>query len=234
MAIWSRRLLVALLVQPLLPIAALCPDAAAEEEVFHGLMPGISIEVSMECAANSAKETKPVIGPRGLSATLIVASDDDHSKESHDCSSGYHIRAQPDPGLKDQPYDGFFGNDAGWSRMLSGKLYGISQDGTSVFGAASETGAHAFTIIFAYQIQTGSHVEVDVTKKLRLLKLVKCGSSFAVIGTTTGGRMVIEPATVDRCHTKFRWSENPKTCSLQRLHANAPITPLYKTSASNE
>ncbi|HWR53012.1 MAG TPA: hypothetical protein VN428_18015 [Bryobacteraceae bacterium] len=52
-------------------------------------------ETSMKCANVVATQTGAVRGPDGVAAVLKVYSEDDHSKDRHDCRADYQLLLLP-------------------------------------------------------------------------------------------------------------------------------------------
>ena len=95
--------------------------------------------ISMPCGNIAATQTQPVRGRDGMVAVLKVSSEDDHSKNSHDCQAEYQLLMMPGPGGAPVAVD-LLTSDAAWNRNLSLRLNGFSQNGARVFGVISEDG----------------------------------------------------------------------------------------------
>jgi hypothetical protein len=51
-----------------------------------------AVQISMACAGNAvAVESQPVAGPSGVKVVLKVSSEDDHSKNSHQCLATFEL-----------------------------------------------------------------------------------------------------------------------------------------------
>ena len=64
-------------------------------------------------------------------------------------------------------------------------------------------------------------MEIVVQQGLSHLKVVNCGTSFAVAGTTDAGEIVLEPNTANQCHIDHRWALDRETTKSD------PFLPLY-------
>jgi hypothetical protein len=181
---------------------------------------------SMECSNNASTHSRKVSGPAGVSAVLRVDSADDHSKNSHDCMADYSLLISPSDGMDTGR---FFASDGEWGRTLSVHLDGFSRDGKHIFGIISEGGKFSFAMVLDYD-KTAHHAEViNVQKALTLLKSAKCGTAFAVAGTTTGA-IVLEPNTPSNCRVDHRWLVD-RTGKLETLAQDSAILSLYKAGA---
>lgn len=73
-------------------------------------------------------------------------------------------------------------------------------------------------------------MEIDVQQGLSHLKAVKCGTSFAVAGTTNAGEIVLEPNTANQCRIDHR-SVLDRAGKL-RDASNDSFLPLYSPPKS--
>jgi len=180
---------------------------------------------SMDCSNTASTRSRAVSGPAGVSAVLIVASSDDHGKNSHGCMADYSLLITPSDGVS---ADRFFASDGEWGRRLSVDLDGFSRDGKHVFGLISENGKFSFVRVFDYD-KTAHHAEViDVQQALAHLKAAKC-SAYAVAGTTDAGAIVLEPNTASDCRGYHRWQLD-RTGKLGNLARGAPFLSLYEAA----
>ncbi len=184
---------------------------------------------SIDCGNNVNAESGSKAGPGGVFATLVVHSEDDHAKNSHECMANYTLRIMLPDGRDGAtgliPPMGFTASIGEWGRRLSVHLDGFSRDGQHIFGVFSEGGKYSFITVFDFKMD-GSHSEVEVQKDLPRLKAVNCGSSFAVAGTVETGELVLEPNTADPCHSDHRWLLN-KAGELRALPKNGSFVSLY-------
>jgi len=188
---------------------------------------------SMDCADRVATESKSRSGPEGVVAVLTVRSEDDHSKESHECMANYSLRITLPDGRDAAagliPPMGFFATIGDWGRRLSVHLDGFSADGQHIFGVISEGGPASFVTVFDFK-RDGSHVEVTVRQAASHLRAAKCGTSFAVAGTADKGAIVLEPNTADRCRSDHRWLLD-QSGKLTEMAADHTFTRLYNSVA---
>ena len=118
----------------------------------------------MDCANLADTETASKMGPGGVVAVLSVHSEDDHSKNSHQCMASYYLRITLPDGRKEAPDNlpfGFASSIAAWGRRLSVHLDGFSKDGQHIFGVISEGGKYSFVKVFDFK-RDGSHVEIQI------------------------------------------------------------------------
>jgi len=174
-------------------------------------------------------ESRSRTGPGGVIATLVVHSEDDHSKNSHDCLAIYKLRITlpdgRDGAAELMPSMGFFSSDAGWGRRLSVHLDGFSADGRHIFGVISEAGKYSFVTVFDFN-RDGPSTEIQVQNGLSRLREANCGTSFAVAGTTDRGELVLEPNTTNPCRKDHRWLLD-KTGQLRAMASNSTLVTLY-------
>ena len=182
---------------------------------------------SIDCSNLADAETRSKTGPGGVVAVLSLHSEDDHAKDSHQCMAEYHLRITLPDGRKEAPDTGYgFANTIAESgRRLSVHLDGFSNDGQHIFGVISEGGKYSFVQVFDFK-RGGPHVEIAVQQGLSHLKAVKCGTSFAVAGTTNAGEIVLEPNTANQCRTDHRWLLD-RAGKLRDGTKNDSFLPLY-------
>ena len=182
---------------------------------------------SIGCSNLADTETGSKMGQGGVVAVLMVQTHDDNMKNSHQCMAEYHLHITLPDGREEAPDTGygFTNSQAEWGRRVSVHLDGFSNDGQHIFGVISEGGKYSFVQVFDF-MRGGAHVEIDVQQGLSHLKAVKCGTSFAVAGTTNAGEIVLEPNTANQCRMDHRWLLN-KSGELRDLAKNESFTPLY-------
>ena len=184
---------------------------------------------SIDCANQATAETRARIGPGGVAAVLIVHSEDDHGKNTHDCMANYTLRiALPDgsdgaAGLI--PPAGFTASSGEWGRRLSIHLGGFSKDGKHIFGVISEGGRYPFVQVFDFG-RDGAHTEIQVKNGVARLKAARCGRSFAVAGTDAQREPVLEPDTENPCRRGHRWALD-QAGNLRDVRKNEAVVGLY-------
>ena len=178
---------------------------------------------SMNCANNAGTQSKVVRGPAGATAVLKVHSQDDHSKNSHDCMADYSLQISP----ADSTNTGrFLSSDGDWGRRLLVHLDGFSRDGKHVFGTISEGGKYSFVNVIDYD-RTAHHVDlISIQQGQMHLRAAKCGTSFAVAGSTNAGAIVLQPNTANRCRGDHHWLLD-RTGTLRKLAQDEPLLSLY-------
>jgi hypothetical protein len=182
----------------------------------------------MDCSNVADTETRGKTGPGGVVAVLRVHSEDDHAKDSHQCMANYHLRITLPTGREeasDSSPMGFTNSVAEWGRRLSVHLDGFSSDGQHIFGVISEGGKYSFVQVFDFG-RGGPHVEIAVQQGWSHLREVKCGTSFAVAGTTNSGEIVLEPNTAERCRIDHRWVLD-RAGKLRDATKNDSLLPLW-------
>jgi hypothetical protein len=188
----------------------------------------------MDCSNVADIETRPMTGPGGVVAVLRVHSEDDHAKDSHECMAEYHLHITGPAGHEEAPDTGYgFYNSRGeWGRRLSAHLDGFSNDGQHIFGVISEGGNASSVTVFDFR-RGGAHVEIFVREGWSHLRAVKCGTSFAVAGTTKAGEIVLEPNTANQCRIEHRWILDGAG-GLRAATKNDSVVPLYSPSTAQE
>ncbi|HLY17405.1 MAG TPA: hypothetical protein VKR61_09275 [Bryobacteraceae bacterium] len=122
--------------------------------------------------------------------------------------------------------DHFFASDGEWGRKLSVHLDGFSRDGKHIFGIISEGGKFSIDMVFDYD-KTARHAEViNVQQGQTHLRAAKCGTAYAVAGTTGAGAIVLEPNTAGHCRVDHRWRLD-RTGKLETLANEAAVLVLY-------
>lgn len=147
---------------------------------------------SIDCSEVANTETRSKSGPGGVVAVLKVETHDDHAKDSHQCMAEYHLHITL-PDVHEEAPDngyGFTNSIAEWGRRFSVHLDGFPNDGKHIFGVISEGGKGSFVQVFDFK-RVGPHVEIAVQQGLSHLKAVKCGTAFAVAGTTVADEIVL-------------------------------------------
>ena len=191
-------------------------------------------QTSMKCADTGANiataQTQPVRGPAGVSAVLKVSSADDHSKNAHLCNAEYQLLVMSAAGGTPTVVD-LLTTDDDYYRSLSLRLDGFSKNGKRILGIFSESGKHPSTTLFDYHTADGKVQLVDVSKQFAHIAAAKCGPTFAVIGTTESGAIVVELDSPTQCASNGRWLLNSTSSKPQRLPQNASILTLYKFKA---
>jgi hypothetical protein len=182
-------------------------------------------DASMICSNNASTQAQAAQGPAGVSAVLKVSAADDYSRNMHTCMAKYQLLVQADPAGAAGESE-ILSSDGDWGRRLSIHLDGYSKDGKRVFGIFSEEGRASSTKLFEYDTATKAVKLVELGKDLSRLRGLKCGTSFAVGGTSETGAVVLEPNSTDQCHTKYRWLVGPSG-SLKNLAPGTAITGLY-------
>ena len=155
---------------------------------------------SMDCSNVADTETGSKVGPGGVLAVLRVHSEDDHSKNSHQCMANYTLRITLPDGRDAAagliPPMGFIASIGEWGRRLSVHLDGFSDDGQHIFGVISEGGEYSSVTVFNFQ-RDGSHVEIRVQQGWGI-----CGR-FIVVGRS---RWPARPKLA-----RSYWSREPAT-----------------------
>jgi hypothetical protein len=187
---------------------------------------------SIDCSNVADIETRSKTGPGGVVAVLKVQTHDDHGKNSHQCMAEYHLHITLPDGHEEAPDTGYgFTNSiADWGRRVSVHLDGFSNDGQHILGVLSEGGKYSFVQVFDFK-RGGPHVEIAVQQGLSHLKEFKCGTSFAVAGTTNAGEIVLEPNTANQCRIDHRWVLD-SAGKLRDASKNDSFLPLYSPPKS--
>ena len=187
---------------------------------------------SIECSNVADTETRSKTGPGGLVAVLKVQTHDDDNKNSHQCMAEYHLHITLPDGHEEAPDTGYgFTNSiAEWGRRVSVHLDGFSNDGQHILGVISEGGKYSFVQVFDFK-RGGPNEVIAVQQGLSHLKAAKCGTSFAVAGTTNAGKIVLGPNTANKCRIDHRWVLD-RACRLQDATKNDSYLSLYSPPKS--
>jgi hypothetical protein len=182
-------------------------------------------EASLDCSNIATAQTQPVRGPAGVSAVVKVATEDDHSKDSHDCMAEYKLVVQP-AGSGQPVISDILSSDGDWGRKVSVRLDGFSSDGKQVFGILSEGGHTPATIVFNYHADDQQVELHNMNKALQQIAAAKCGMSATVAGTTDSGAIVLESSRATQCGT--RWLFDPASHGLHRLPLGQSVHALFR------
>jgi hypothetical protein len=185
----------------------------------------------MECAniasAHTPEVSGPAWGPEAVAAFLRIYSEDDHSKNSHDCAAEYQLIILA-LGGRTATIVPLLRSDGDWGRNLTIHLDGFSPDGKRIFGTISEAGSYPGEYVFAYDLngRKVNLIHVEETA-LSTLKAAKCGSSLAVAGTTENGAIVVYPRTAEACRERNRWTIGPRKGESRPLPQDERVLRLY-------
>lgn len=183
---------------------------------------------TVECANPAAAQTQAVTGPRGVSAVLRVETEDDHSKDSHECMADYELEIAN--GGDGRTAD-ILSSDDEYGRRVTMRLDGFSQDGRRVIGILSESGKDATTALFDYHIDGGEARLVDLSKMFLPTIREQCSRGFDAVGTTADGVIVVELAASKECGAGGRWAVDTDGSEPKKLSGHAKVTPFYGAKA---
>jgi len=192
------------------------------------LLSGEEASASMDCASSASVHTRevtgPVFGPEAVVTFLRIYSEDDHSKNTHWCQAEYQLIILPFVGQSAEIVP-LLSSDGDWGRRLTAHIDGFSRDGKRIFGVISEAGG--YRAVFGYSRATRRTSLIDLKDAVRNLKAAKCGTGFAVAGTTKAGGILLEPRTTDQCRETHRWIIDPSTGKLQPQQQGISFETLY-------
>lgn len=200
--------------------------AKAQNAAANGQSRGRS--TTLECTNPGAAQTSSVTGPRGVTAVLRVETEDDHSKESHDCMADYELEIAN--GGDGRTAD-ILSSDDEFGRRISARLYGFSQDGRRLIGIMSEGGKDATTALFDYHIDGGEARLVDLGKMFLPTVTEKCSEGFDAVGTTADGVIVVELAASKDCGAGGRWAVDTDGSEPKKISGRTKIIPFYGAKA---
>ncbi len=199
------------------------------------LLVGESASASMNCSGIASVHTRempsPLFGRDASVAFLRIFSEDDHGKNAHACQAEYQLIILPFVG-ESATIVPIISSDGDWDRRLSVYLDGFSRDGKRIFGIISEPGGYAG--VFDYDSAARKNKLIDLKNSIKSLRALKCGTTFAVAGTTDTGAIVLEPRAAAQCRESHRWVVDPAKGELQPLPAGKPVIKLYNGNASPE
>ncbi len=158
--------------------------------------------------------TEPLRSSSGFSAFLTMDSEDDHSKNTHQCQVDYMLHIiRPDgtrtvPDISSGPL-GFFPSDGDWYRSLVFRIDGYSIDGKRVFVFIAEGGQHPLIEAEEFDMTTGSQLREEGADRFLLNKLgAACAATLHVSGTASNGHIVVETHPSNGCLRKESWQLN--------------------------
>jgi hypothetical protein len=140
----------------------------------------------------AAAESQPVAGPGGVKVVLKVSSEDDHSKNSHQCLATFELLVSSGGG-EAQVVDLNMSDDD-YGRSLTLDLSGFSRDGGRILGIMSEGGKYPSATLFEYEVGKGPAKLVDLRAQLPGIGGKRCDARFQVMGTIEGGGIVVDVA----------------------------------------
>jgi hypothetical protein len=195
-----------------------------------------SQQTSAECVDTGAQtattQTQPVRGPGGVSAVLKVSTEDDHSKNSHECNADYLLLVTPAKGGAPSVVD-IDTVDGSWGRTLSPRLDGFSQDGKHIFGIIAEGGKWPLALLFDYDTTSeGSPQLIDLNMQFARTLPPTCISKFGVIGTAEAGGIVLELNSTEPCGTARRWIVFASGGKPRPLSTGVSIVDLYESKGA--
>lgn len=194
----------------------------AQDAAASGATHGQS--ATLKCANPGAAQTGSVTGPRGVTAVLRVETEDDHSKEAHDCMADYELEIAN--GGDGRTAD-ILSSDAEYGRRITANVYGFSQDGKRVIGIMSEGGKDATTALFDYHIDGGEARLVDLGKMFLPTVTEKCSEGFDAVGTTADGVIVVELAASKDCGAGGRWAVDTDGSEPKKISGRTKVFPFY-------
>ncbi len=182
----------------------------------------------MDCSAIASVHTRevksPDFGPEAVVTFFRIYSEDAHSKNVDLCQAEYQLIILPSVGQSAEIVR-VLSSVSNWGRRLTAHIDGFSRDGKWIFGVISETGGYKG--VFGYSRATRRTSLIDLKDAVRNLKAAKCGTGFAVAGTTKAGGIVLEPRTTDQCRESHRWILDPGTGKLQPQQQGNSFETLY-------
>ena len=196
-----------------------------------------SSSASMVCstAPESKVQTSGVHGPDGSVFALAIASDDDHSKNSHQCKSAYSLLVT----LSGEParsIDLGFGTVDRYGRRLEIRAEGFSPDGDRFFGLACESNVlvkgepgkksyrGADATLIDYQIPSLQASIFDLSPLIPYT--LGCGSDvIQVLGVTSNGEPVL--ALKDGKLIR-KWAIEPESKNVWQLSKDMSFLPLNR------
>src|SRR5258705_10281240 len=172
-------------------------------------------QVSLECTNTAAIQTQPVSGPGGIAAMLKVSTEDDHGKNSHLCTATYQLLLVSGTGGAPHVVD-VLSSDDDYSRSLSLRLSGFSQDGKRVLGIFSEGGKHPFTTLFDYHTSDGKVELIDITGQFPPIMAGSSSPPLQVAGPTGPGAIVFGLNSPNQCGSSH-WLDDSSGSRPHRL-----------------
>jgi hypothetical protein len=182
-------------------------------------------DASLDCSNAATAQTQAVHGPAGVTALVRISTEDDHSKDSHECMADYKLVIQS-AGAGAPVITDFLSSDGDWGRKLSVHLDGFSKDGKRVFGILAEGGSTPGTMVFEYHGSNQSVELLDMASALKQMAAARCGTSAVIAGTTESGAVVLQSSPTSQC--RIRWLFDPAIKGFRRLAGDQAVQSLFK------
>ena len=193
-----------------------------KDQIGPTLLSGENASVSMDCSSIASVHTRevksPDFGPEAVVTFLRIFSGDAHSKDHDLCQAEYELIILPFAGQSAEIVR-LLTSVGNWGRRLTAHIDGFSRDGKQIFGVISEAGGYG--AVFGYNRTTGRSSLIDLKDAAKNLRSAKCGTGFAVAGTTKAGGIVLVPRTTDQCREGHRWLLDLSTGRLQPQQGNS-------------
>lgn len=156
------------------------------------------------CGVGDNGQTAPLRSAAGFTVILKMQSDDDHSKNSHQCMAEYALEiTRPDGSSKSfQP----LASDAEWGRPLNFRVEGFSNGGSHVLILLVEGNYPQSLAAIEFDMSSEHSVKslnLDPSFTRRLSS--NCAATLHIIGTTPAGYIVLGTETKDGCIRAERW-----------------------------
>ena len=165
--------------------------------------------ISMECGnAVEIEQQLPAPSVSATNAVLSIRSEDDHSKDSHECEATYKLLLSN--ASSDSQEIKLLTSDADWGRRLSARFDGVSSDGR-LFGMLSEGGRYRWTALFSYSLKDGSVQLFDhLEKSFSGVSVESRCPGVRVVGITADGSIVLRRVSARACSHGSLWLIGPR------------------------
>ena len=224
----------------LLLLIMLALATPVRQEIQRETVTPNSWQASLLCSAgsNNKAQTSGIRGPDGRIFVLAITSDDDHSKDSHQCESAYSLLVTL-PGEPVHTVSLGGGTVDRHGRRIEIRAEGFSPDGGRFFGLACENGVAVTSesgkkpyqrrgvnaTLIEYQIGSG---QISTFALSRLIPYpLGCGAEVVrVVGVTATGEAVLVLNGEKSAH---RWAIHPESKYVRPFPKDMIFLPLNRT-----
>jgi hypothetical protein len=157
---------------------------------------------SLECGNIVTSTSDFRVSPAGLRVALKVHTEDDHSKNSHDCMSEYTLMIVRQDGTSTE--NQMYSEDDEWGRTIKFWLDGFASKGQELVATTRE-GKSWELLVFDLNRPDHSPAIFDLPDKFLYTLSPSCRESLRTVGMTSEGEPVIGVDTAVCGKTRRLW-----------------------------